>query len=390
MNLNSDIKVTELISCLACGFSNIQTVLDLHPQPLANEYKKSPGVGQTFPLKLNYCGECSHLQLSHSVDREYIFSNYLYVSGTTQTLRDYFQEFAENATKHYFKGSDSTVIDIACNDGSQLDAFKSLGWTTVGIDPARNLFFETNEKHNVICDFLNREHAYFLKADLVIAQNVLAHTDDPVEFLKICGKISKTILIQTSQAKMVERGEFDTIYHEHLSFFSEKSMMMLARRAGMKLIKTDLTSIHGTSFVFTISKEGAEVTDPGAPTFEDVLQFTDSTRRTLIELDKLINENKSEGRYLVGYGAAAKGMTVLNALKESLDLIIDDSPLKQNTYSPGKNIEIAKIERLKTIEKPLTIILLAWNFETEIRRRISELGIKNVRYVKYFPEIVVS
>jgi hypothetical protein len=104
----------------------------------------------------------------------------------------------------------------------------------------------------------------------------------------------------------------------------------------------------------------------------------------------VIADNRKEGRFLVGYGAAAKGMTVLNALEETLDLIIDDSPMKQNTYSPGKNIKISKIESLNIINKPLTILLLAWNFEDEIRRRISELKIEDVRYIKYFPEINIS
>ena len=233
-------------------------------------------------------------------------------------------------------------------------------------------------------------HANFLKADLIVAQNVLAHTDNPAEFLRICGNISDNVLIQTSQAMMIERGEFDTIYHEHLSFFSQKSMSMLARRAGMKLVNTAITPIHGTSFVFTLSKSGEEVLDPAGPTFEDASRFAESAQSKLVELDKVISENRKEGRFLVGYGAAAKGMTVLNALEGTLDLIIDDSPLKQNTYSPGKNVKISKMESLRAISQPLTILLLAWNFEDEIKRRISELNIEDVRYVKYFPEIKVS
>jgi hypothetical protein len=390
MDLSSKPTATELFSCLACGDSRIKKILDLGSQPLANDFKETSDGNEIFPLKLNFCEYCSHLQLSHSVDRSYIFRNYLYVSGTTQTLKEYFLNFAKEATQEYYLGEGSTVIDIACNDGSQLDAFKSLGWTTVGIDPAENLFFESNKKHNILCDFLLEEHSKFLKADLIVAQNVLAHTDTPEIFLKICGEISNNVIIQTSQALMIERGEFDTVYHEHLSFFSEKSMMMLARRAGMKLIKTEVTPIHGTSFVFTLSKSGEEVSNPTSPTLEEVLRFAESAKNKLVDLDKVIADNRKEGRFLVGYGAAAKGMTVLNALEETLDLIIDDSPMKQNTYSPGKNIKISKIESLNIINKPLTILLLAWNFEDEIRRRISELKIEDVRYIKYFPEINIS
>ena len=390
MNSIKNANATELLSCLACGGTSLREILDLGLQPLANEFTKTPEVNRLYPLKLHFCKMCSHLQLSHSVDREYLFSNYLYVSGTTQTLKDYFLDFAKEASRKYYNGENSTVIDIACNDGTQLDAFKTLGWTTVGIDPAQNLFFDSNKSHNILCDFLRPAHAKFLKADLIVAQNVLAHTDNPAEFLRICGNISDNVLIQTSQAMMIERGEFDTIYHEHLSFFSQKSMSMLARRAGMKLVDTAVTPIHGTSFVFTLSKSGEEVVDPVGPTFEDASRFAESAQSKLVELDKVISENRKEGRFLVGYGAAAKGMTVLNALEGTLDLIIDDSPLKQNTYSPGKNVKISKMESLKAISQPLTILLLAWNFEDEIKRRISELKIEDVRYVKYFPEIKVS
>lgn len=260
-----------------------------------------------------------------------------------------------------------------------------MGWITLGIDPAKNLFFDAHARHHILNSFLSAEHGSFLRADLIVAQNVLAHTDNPLDFLKICEQISPTILVQTSQAKMVERGEFDTMYHEHISFFSPRSMFELARRAGLKLIDIEIAPIHGESFIFTLSKDGKEIPKPSLIALKLVEEFAESARRTLASLDLALLKEREEGRVIIGYGAAAKGMTVLNAIEGTFDLIIDDSPLKCGRFSPGKNVKIESIDALKEIRKPITVVLLAWNFESEIRRRISELQLHDVRYIKYFP-----
>ena len=384
----------EIDACLACGSKKLKLALDLGRQALANNFQVDRVNIQEYPLATNYCEECSHLQLTHSVNPKILFSNYLYVSGTTKTLKEYFRKFAEKIDERFVqdqkKSSKKRIIDVACNDGTQLNYFKTLGWATMGVDPAINLHSESSKNHFVICDFLSEHHGNFLHSDVLIAQNVLAHTNNPLEFLQIASKIAETIFIQTSQAFMVERNEFDTTYHEHVSYFSELSMFKLAQRAGLKLTKVEIMPIHGDSFLFTLEKNGQELQEPNPLEYEKVKLFGNNAREILKKIDSTIIDHKKRGRVVVGYGAAAKGMTVLNALNASVDFLIDDSELKLGKYSPGKLYQVKGIQSLSEVQAPVSIILLAWNFEAEIRERISALNLRDVEFITYFPDVKVS
>jgi hypothetical protein len=382
----AEATVIKIERCLACDSQYLLQVLDLGSQPLANEFLVQPVEQDTYPLKLNYCENCSHLQLSHSVDRRKIFDDYLYVSGTTETLRADFKEFAEYINSRFPKG---LIVDIACNDGSQLDEFKKLGWKTLGIDPATNLFKISSKNHIVIQDYLRNGIQSFLQADLTLAQNVVAHTDNPSDFVRIASEIAPINFYQTSQANMITRGEFDTIYHEHISFFSERSFFELARRSGTKLTNVSMRKIHGTSFLFQAGV-GKEITQPELVKKEEVLNFGFEALSTISQLRQIILVEKSSGRIVIGYGAAAKGMTVLNAVNVKIDFLVDDSPLKIGRYSPGLHIPIIGVEKLRQMDKPITIILTAWNFEKEIRERIAKVYSGPIKFVKYFPNIEIS
>ena len=240
--------INENSQCFACDSSELYSVLDLGNQPLANSYLKHQTDNElVFPLRLNFCKNCTHLQLSHTVDPKLLFKNYLYVSGTSNTLREYFKDFVL-LTEKYVKNINN-VLDIACNDGSQLAAFKSKGYATYGIDPAENLLASSIQFGDIKCDYLTQDsiNSFDVKFDIIIAQNVFAHNNYPVEFLKHCaGALSDDgcIFIQTSQANMISNNEFDTIYHEHLSFFNVRSMTTIAKRTNLKLIDVLKVPIH--------------------------------------------------------------------------------------------------------------------------------------------------
>ncbi len=380
-------NVRELKHCLACGSSELSLVLDLGRQPLANEFVRQPVPQREYPLDLQFCEQCTHLQLGSCVSRSDLFEDYLYVSGTTETLRRDFREFAEQVTDRHGVGR---VLDIACNDGSQLDAFADLGWQTFGIDPARNLHELSSRRHDVICDFLRPDHLALGEFDVVVAQNVLAHTDDPLGFLSVAGRLGRTVYIQTSQANMVTNGEFDTIYHEHLSFFSEQSMVSLAQRAGLRVAAIEKRAIHGTSFLFTLdSFHGAGVV-PAVMTRDEVMRFGRHAAAIIDSLRDALEGLKSSGLTLVGYGAAAKGMTVLNAVGVNLDCVIDDAPLKQGLMTPGMHIPIVDIAVLESMPRRIVLVPLAWNFADEIRERVLRAYDGNLTTVKYFPEVLVE
>ena len=407
---------TKLTECIACGSADLVLALDLGQQPLANNYIEDENADeQLYPLAVNRCQECNHLQLTHIVNPQIIYKNYSYVSGTSQTYLDYMDWFARWC-REYSDCYYGSVLDIGCNDGSQLDAFYQIGFATHGVDPAENLYEISREKkHRVVCGFWNEESIKKLKQDkfdIVVSQNAFAHIPDPVQYLKLLEPLMKDdglFFIQTSQADMVLNGEFDTIYHEHISFYNIKSMKKLAKRAGWNLIDVIKTPIHGTSYVFVLSLKqkrpkhiknliALEAKLHDSETYE---YWADTAADIKDEFESVCQEYTREGYRIVGYGAAAKGMTLLNyAWNIEMDFIVDDNPLKQGRFSPGKNIPIVGSDylksdsdytkRLQDTDKVL-FIPLAWNVFAEIKQKI--LSIRNNqddRFMRYFPEVIIE
>ena len=390
---------TTLDKCVACGGSNLEQFLDLAEQPLANNYHDGTGGGESFRLGLNLCTDCYHTQLPVSVDPKAMFDHYLYVTGTSQTLRDYCDWFAQFVTDRE-QITHGNILDIACNDGTQLDSFRKLGWKTFGVDPAKNLFDIALEKGHMV------RNAYwpisYPQMDVITAQNVCAHTPNPLDFLEGVKKaltVNGTAYIQTSQSQMYQRNEFDTTYHEHISFFSANSMKTLAERAGLVLTDVDITPIHGDSYVFVLRHKGADINNSVTETIRkegkegrhnpNFYQLFGINARNIVEkLKDLVNRCQAEGTPVVGYGAAAKGMTVLNANDIQLDWIVDDNELKQGLLTPGTNIPIKDRSSLD-IDEHIVVIPLAWNFFDEIKSNVEEVRQnKSTQYVQYFPNVM--
>lgn len=398
-----------LNTCRICHNDNLHLVLNLGNQPLANDYHDNTRVLDEYPLRLNLCTQCFHLQLSHIVDPVLLYKNYQYVSGTSKTLHNYFDWLANkiNVETH-----GSNILEIACNDGSQLDIFKKLEWNTYGVDPATNIVNNITE-HKVYDDFFTLEfaktHFENVQFDVILAQNVLAHLDDVHDFIQGCKHLmndNTTLYIQTSQCNMILNNEFDTIYHEHHSFFSVNSMRELLSANGLYLHKIEKTDIHGTSFLFTIKKVQCslqqfnklsiiwnEEFNNGLYDLSTYIKYANNVHRLCDELKSILTKYQTNGYKIIGYGAAAKGNTLLNFLKQDLDYILDDAKLKINLYTPGMNIPIYPITHLlKDVNKHNIIILpLAWNFFNEIREKIVNITMDNVdiTFIKYFPEIEI-
>ena len=387
-----------LDKCLCCDSSELVLSLDLNEQPLANSYLKNSDDNESvFPLGINFCTNCTHIQLSHAVDPNLLFKDYIYVSGTTKTLKEYFNWFVSFCAE-YTAGKN--VLDIACNDGTQLDSFKKCGYNTYGIDPAKNLLHLSSKNHNIICDYLTEDSIskFQTKFDIIIAQNVFAHNTYPQKFLSICKKhLNKNghVFIQTSQSDMVKNNQFDTIYHEHISFFSVKSFCTLAKKVGMNVVDVKRTSVHGTSFVFVLSNDGVDQSQKFIDLEDDLnLDIMESYSKkckkiavdTYCEIDRL----RSNGYKIIGYGAAAKGNTFLNFSKFNLSYIVDDNPLKQNLYCPGSKIEIKSPDELMNESGLICIVPLSWNFFDEIKEKVKSMQLEECIFLRYFPEVNIS
>ena len=371
---------TAIDSCLCCEGALVPLV-NFGRMPLVNTY----GVTEKFPLAVNRCKVCCHLQLSEAVDPLVLYSDYAYCSGTGKTALDFFSGFARTAMSYVPNAK--RVLDIASNDGSQLDAFKALGLSTSGVDPAANLAEIAKAKGHAITVGLFEET--FIPEgttfDIITAQNVVAHTHRPMEFLSRCTDImhkDSRLFIATSQANMVVLGECDTIYHEHISYFNAGSMMRLAERAGLRLLDIVMNDIHGTSYVFVLGTSGEpSVRVAQRMQWEKAVGLTrpglyrwwkTHIAEKIERLGRTIDGYKKDGFLTVGCGAAAKGISMLNMAGVKLNVLADNTPTKHYKVTSGMLImpfdEIANLQESKVL-----FVVLAWNVGLEIRRNVEQM-----------------
>lgn len=398
---------TPIHNCLACGSNQLVPTLDLKNQPLANNFRSTDNMSAevSYPLAINRCDNCNHLQLTHIVDPNLIYTHYLYVSSTSRTYVEYMDWYARFVLE-YFDTYPNTVLDIGCNDGGQLNSFKNLLLATYGVDPAENLFPLSSKNHNVRCGFWDELTAGSfndIKFDIITSQNAFSHIPDPLAYLKLVKRNlddNGHMFISTSQADMVVNGEFDTIYHEHISFYNTSSMKALAERAGLFLQDVVKTPIHGTSYIFVLGKEDinpahveniiAMENAAGLQSAETYTNWATGVYNLLDLLNQQIEVYRENGYSIVGYGAAAKGMTLLNASGVRLDAVVDDNPLKQGTWCPGNNAPVFGPDYIENLPHSSRVVFipLAWNFYKEIVERIRKIRTNEEDFfLRYFPYI---
>jgi SAM-dependent methyltransferase len=358
----------QIPNCVACGSKELLPFLDLGSQPLANAFHGDDEEPPCYPMTVAHCGACGHKQLTQSVPPDLMFRRYPYRSGVSEAIRQDFRQLAQQIVRRHGK---CRVLDIACNDGTFLEELEAAGCEAVGVEPARNLVEIARAKG------LSVEAGYWSQAasfgtigkfDVITAINVLAHTDDPLTFLLDCRSALKpggVIIVQTSQVHWIENGEFDCVYHEHVSYFTGASLYRLATRAGYEVQRTDYLPIHGGS-------RRAFLSDPLGGCAAQMKQSATDARDCVASL-------RERGYIVCGYGAAAKGNVRLNTANLCLDFIADDTEEKQGTFTPGMNIPVVSPERLRGIEK-LAVVILAWNVSEEIITKAKALreGLKTV------------
>jgi SAM-dependent methyltransferase len=402
-----------LNACLCCGSNELNLTLDLKWQPPANSYRKNLSNDvKEYPLALNLCKICWHSQLSFNVDRNEIFDHYIYASGTSHTLEKFFRWFSE-ALKNSI-GENKKVLEIAANDGSLIKAMLKDNFNCTGIDPAKNIV-EKAQANNlpIILGYWPDEASKIDESyDAIVCMNVLAHVDNPLDFLIACkNKLTKegVIIIQPSQARMFENGEFDTIYHEHISFFNTQSINHLANRAGLELVGAALVKIHGDSPLYFLKIKGAESKfinvlpfkqgefginedlyhyeqKVGLFTNETYHSFSQKAADIIYDLTETVNSHRKKGYKIVFVGAAAKALTIINSGKIQPDHILDESPLKIGLYAPGCNLVVEPLLNASNIKDPCLFIISAWNFKTELVAKLIKSGITSgSKFYTYFP-----
>jgi 2-polyprenyl-3-methyl-5-hydroxy-6-metoxy-1,4-benzoquinol methylase len=395
---------TELTKCVACDSQDLVDTLDLGRQPLANDFLAPGSVLQEFPLKLVRCNSCFHSQLSIAVDPARLFREYSYVSGTSDTLSNYFDGLTNDLISRF--GKNKKILDIGSNDGSFLEKFVSSDWLALGVDPAVNLVKESVARGvTTIPAFYDEETADLLATnfDVIVAMNVFAHTQNPLGILRGIQKnlaANGRVFIQTSQANMFKTGEFDTVYHEHISFFNVRSMKALLMRAGLYLVSVSIVPIHGMSYLWEVSKidshdmkferENEEI-NFGVYNPEVYRSFAHDAFKKAAEVQKIISEYQSKGCKVVSYGAAAKGNTFINFAKLEFDYILDDTPQKISKMSPAGGCVVSNPNILSQIPGPIFVVIPAWNFRGEIIAKIrANRGLEEDYCLTYFPETLIE
>ncbi len=389
----------KLTRCLACGAKKLKKVLDLNNQPLANSYLIDKKTKENkYELKVNSCLLCNHLQLSVAVNPKDIYKIYDYVSGTSKTYADYMNDFYKFSTKFVHKFKYKNILDVGCNDGSQLDIFKKKGFNTYGVDPAKNIYEISSKKHKVICGFFDEKTVKKInkKFDMIIFQNSFAHNLNPKKLLQNVIKLmhrDSILIIQTSQANMCKNNEFDTVYHEHINFFNVRSMNTLLRRVNLKLHYVTKKPIHGTSYLFVVKfisdqkKIQSIVKNENFLKYKYYKEWGNTCLKQVKNIKKKIDILKKTN-IVIGYGAAAKANTFINFSKVSFDFIVDDNKLKQNKYCPGSKIPIKSIDALKKIKEKIVIVPLAWNYYSEIKAKVVKVrNNKKDKFLLCYPKL---
>ncbi len=401
--------VKKLTSCRVCGNKTFFEALSLGSSPLANSFLKKADLKNEeryFPLALKLCNSCGLLQLADIVNPDLMFKNYLYVSSTSRSFVEHFEKFAQDINKRFHLGRNTLVVDIGSNDGILLKPLKKLGAKTLGVDPAKNVV-EIARKAGIetIADFFNERVARrILKkygtAKIITAANVFAHTGNWDEFVK-----SAKILLSEDGVLIIEapylldfikKNLFDTVYHEHLSYVAINPLVKFFNKFGMIIFDVQKVSSHGGSIrVFIKNTKGPYKFKRRfnrfmkkekingltlTTTYEKFSKKIEMNRKLLV---KMLSKLKDDGNKIVGYGAPAKGNTLLNYFgigPELLEFIVDDSKLKQNYYTPGTHILITSPDKLKKI-KFNYLLILAWNFADSIIKNHSYLRRRGVKFI---------
>jgi novobiocin biosynthesis protein NovU/D-mycarose 3-C-methyltransferase len=402
--------------CRICGSSGLVRYLDMGVTPLANAYLTDEELAAPEPvaeLALQICIACGLSQLTRVVDRDVMFRNYLYVSSTTQTLRDHCAELAATAMRIAAAVPGDWALDIASNDGLLLSCFRALGMRVFGVDPARNLAAEAAARGiPTVAEYWSPTLAgevieRYGRPMTITAQNVLGHVDNVHEFvqaIEIALAPRGILIIEVPYViDFVERNEFDTAYHEHLSYFGLHPMRELLGAHGLDVFDVDhFPDIHGGTIRVFACRAGTRQPSArvaaklerervfGITESEVYSAFGDRVRQNMTELAGLLRTLRSKGKRIWAYGASAKGNTLMNfsGMKaETIPMVVDDNPKKWGLYTPGARMRIVGPGELASADVD-HLLLLAWNFESEIVRRSRAAGYRG-SYVRPVPAVAV-
>lgn len=388
--------MTAIRNCRACNSEHVEMFFDLGLQPFANALLKNEKESEKkYPLSLSYCSDCSLVQLDYTADPAELFSNYFWITSTSSTAREYSNLFCKNAIQKALTNEISYVLEIASNDGTFLKPFRENNLEVLGIDAAENIVKMANEAGiPTKNEFFGKNIAEKIIAEkgypsITFARNVLPHVanlHDFVKGLKYCIDDKGLLILEVHYSgKIIDELHYDSIYHEHLCYFTLKSLENLLNLYGLYAFDIEQSPISGGSIVLYISRnqkeKSAKLIDfeiyEQNNKYNKYERWQEFSQKSFVHkdlLNKIINDEIAKGNKIIGYGASARSSTMLNFCdidKDKLFKIADQNELKQEFYTPGSHVEIIAPGKAFAL-KPDTVLLLAWNFKDEIISIIRE------------------
>jgi SAM-dependent methyltransferase len=404
-------------ACLSCGAPLTRSLIDLGIQPLANSYLPLHAASQAepkYPLHARVCDACLLVQVEKVVPPEEIFSDYAYFSSYSDSWVAHVKSYVEMMIQRFGLNEKSKVVEIASNDGYLLQHVVRAGIPCLGVEPAENVAKVARAK-GIPTDvsFFGRATAERLvaeghSADLVVCKNVLAHVPDINDFVAGIAKLLKPEAVHTVEfphlLNLIEKTQFDTIYHEHFSYLSLLAVVNLFARHGLRVFDVEEVLTHGGSLRVFACREEARYSRTGSvdrildkersaalDSPEGYSGFEARVKKVREEFTSYLNVARAEGRTVLGYGAAAKGNTFLNycgITADRISFVADRNPAKQNTLLPGSRIPVRAPEALSEIQSA-DIVILPWNIRDEVVGQLSYLRAHEVRFVTAIPDLSI-
>jgi SAM-dependent methyltransferase len=393
--------------CRICG-ATTEEILDLGTTPPANSITSSPDVVlESYPLVLEWCATCSNLQLRDCLASDDLYRNYLYVTPKSDTLAKHYDYLQNYLISQGFIKQNSFVLEVGSNAGLFLKHIQPHVGKVLGIDPAENICKLAIESGiPTICDFFSETTAQAIadehgKPDLVVARHCFAHNCDPHPL--IAGAVALLddrahLLIENAYAlNTIENNEFDQIYHEHMFYFSIRSMAKLLALHDMALVDVVMSLVHGGSVIFVARKNRTEATSESTEQYlmreshfmtrAALERFAGNAKLIAENLRSLIGDLHRAGKRIYTYGATAKGNTLLNFVgldRTTIDACVDSTPLKQNRFLPQSGIPIISEEQ-GVDDPPDYYLLTAWNYKEEIINKVRAGGNFHSKFIVPIP-----